>query len=126
MVLPVLPASAGAVAAKVLVCFFCIMLFVKSPLGGAKPNCHKGGRAPSAAKKRTSHPWPSAASQARRLEAKRPRGAMVGGSPIGGDVSGQSSPAAKADEIYSSIDKTTKWLSSRSTVAASPVTCPSS
>ena len=50
---------------------------------------------------------------------------MVGGSPFGDDVSGQSSPAAKADEIYSSIDKTTKWLSSRSTQAASPVACPS-
>jgi hypothetical protein len=31
-----LPALAGATAAKVLVCVFCIMLFVKSPLGGAK------------------------------------------------------------------------------------------
>jgi hypothetical protein len=51
---------------------------------------------------------------------------MVNGSPIGNGVSGQSSPAAKADEIYSSSDKTTTWLSSRSTQAASPVTCPSS
>jgi hypothetical protein len=31
-----LPASVGAAVAKVLVCVFFIMLFVKSPLGGAK------------------------------------------------------------------------------------------
>jgi hypothetical protein len=54
------------------------------------------------------------------------RWAMMGGSPIGDDVSVQSSPAAKADEIYSKIDKTTTWLSSSSTQASSPVTCPSS
>jgi hypothetical protein len=51
---------------------------------------------------------------------------MVDGSPIGDDASGQLLPAAKAGEIYSSIDKTTTLLSSRSTQAASPVTCPSS
>jgi hypothetical protein len=46
---------------------------------------------------------------------EKAQGTMVGGSPIGDDVSGQSSPAAKAGEIYSSIDKITKFLSSRST-----------
>ena len=51
---------------------------------------------------------------------------MVDGSPIGDDASGQLLPAAKAGEIYSSIDKTTTLLSSRSTQAASPVTCSSS
>jgi hypothetical protein len=34
-VLPMLPASAGAMAARVLVCF-CIMLFVKFPLWGSR------------------------------------------------------------------------------------------
>jgi hypothetical protein len=34
IVLPMLPASARATAAKALVCFFCIMLFVKSPPWG--------------------------------------------------------------------------------------------
>jgi hypothetical protein len=38
MVLPMLPASAGATAAKVLVCFFCIMLFVKFPPWGGREN----------------------------------------------------------------------------------------
>ena len=57
---------------------------------------------------------------------EKAQGTMEGGSPIGDDASGQSSPAAKVDEIYRSIDKTTKWLSSRSTQAASPVTCSSS
>jgi hypothetical protein len=49
---------------------------------------------------------------------------MVGGSPIVDDASGQSSLATKAGEFYSSIYKVTKWLSSRSIQAASPVTCP--
>jgi hypothetical protein len=38
-VLPMLPASAGAMAAKVFVCFFCIMLFVKFPFEGAQKKC---------------------------------------------------------------------------------------
>jgi len=57
---------------------------------------------------------------------EKAQGTMVGGSRIGDNVSGQSSLAAKANEIYSSIDKTTKWPFSRSTQAASPVTYPSS
>ena len=57
---------------------------------------------------------------------EKAQGTMVGESPIGVDVSGQSSPAAKADETYSSTHKITKLLSSCSTLAASPVTCPSS
>jgi hypothetical protein len=59
-------------------------------------------------------------------QGEKDQGTMVGGLPIGDDVSGQSSPAAKANEIYSSIDKTTKWPFFRSTQASSPVTCPSS
>jgi hypothetical protein len=48
------------------------------------------------------------------------QGAMVNGSPSGDNVFGQSSPAAKADEIYSSSNKITTGLSSRSTQAHSP------
>jgi hypothetical protein len=37
MVLPLLPASAGALASRVLVCScICIILFVKFPLGGGR------------------------------------------------------------------------------------------
>jgi hypothetical protein len=43
---------------------------------------------------------------------------MVNGSPSGDGVFRKSSPAAKADEIHSTFDKTTKTLSSRSTKAA--------
>jgi hypothetical protein len=43
------------------------------------------------------------------------QGDMVNGLPSGDDVFGQSPPAAKADEIYSTFDKTTTTLSSRST-----------
>jgi hypothetical protein len=50
----------------------------------------------------------------------------VNGSLSGDDVFGQSSPAAKADEIYSDSDKITKELSSRSTQAVFLATCPSS
>jgi hypothetical protein len=35
-VLPMLPASAGATAAKVLVCVFVLFYLINSPLGGAK------------------------------------------------------------------------------------------
>jgi hypothetical protein len=50
---------------------------------------------------------------------------MVNGSPSGDGVFGKSSPAAKADEIYSTINKTTTILSSRSTQAAFSANCPS-
>jgi hypothetical protein len=36
---------------------------------------------------------------------EKAQGTMGSGSPIGDDVSGRSSPAAKADEIYSSMEK---------------------
>jgi hypothetical protein len=51
-------------------------------------------------------------------------GAVVSGSPIGDEVSGQSSTAAKADGICCDSDKTTTELKSRSNQAAYPVACP--
>jgi hypothetical protein len=48
----------------------------------------------------------------------------VNGSSSGDDAFGQSSPAAKVDEIYSTFDKTTTMPSSRSTQAAFSANCP--
>jgi hypothetical protein len=67
-----------------------------------------GGEDDVASMATRSEPGPEAQSE-------KVQGTMLSGSPIGDDVSGKSSPAAKTDEIYSSSDKTTTRLSSRST-----------